>query len=81
MTIVKVGKHGEIVIKKRFRKSYGISPGQEVIEFDAGDHIAIIPISPDALDSLRGKYNWEKTSDEYKEVVIELALKEVKEKY
>ncbi len=81
MTIVKVGKHGEIVIKKRFRNSYGITPGQEVIEYDAGDHIAIIPISSNALESLRGKYNWEKPSEEYKDTVIELALKEVKEKY
>lgn len=71
-----VGKHGEIVIKKRLRKKYDIEPGQYVIEFDAGDHIAIIPLSKDPLECLNGKYNWEDSLRIPKKDLEKLALKE-----
>jgi len=74
---VRVGSHGEIVIKKELRKKYGIEPGQEVIEFDAGDHIVIIPISKNPLKTLSGKYSWEETADQLKKMAEDLVLKEV----
>ena len=80
MNNVKVGTHGEIVIKKKLRKKFGIKPGQEVLEFDAGNHIAIVPISSNPIESLCGKYSWEETSRELKREAEKLALKEVKNK-
>jgi len=76
MPNAKVGKHGEIVIKKRLRKKYGIEPGQDIIEFDAGDHIAIIPLSSDPMNSLNGKYSWEKSLQNIKGNLEELSFEE-----
>ncbi len=80
MNKVKVGSHGEIVIKKEFRKKYGIEPGQEVIEFDAGDHIGIIPTKGDPIKNLSGKYSWKESSREVKNLAEKLALDEVKKR-
>ena len=80
MNNVKVGSHGEIVIKKKLRKKYGIEPGQEVIEFDAGDHIGIIPTKGDPIKNLSGKYNWKKSSREVKNLAEKLALDQVKKR-
>ena len=81
MNIVKVGIHGEIVIKKKLREKYGIEPGQEVIEFEAGDHIGIIPTKGDPIKNLSGKYNWEETAKQAKNKAGKLALEEVKKRY
>jgi len=81
MNIVKVGIHGEIVIKKKLREKYGIEPGQEVIEFEAGDHIGIIPTKGDPIKNLSGKYNWEETAKQAKNKAGKLALDEVKKRY
>jgi AbrB family looped-hinge helix DNA binding protein len=78
MNNVKIGSHGEIVIKKELREKFGIKPGQEVIELDAGDHIIIIPISQDPLENLSGKYNWKETAQELKKKAADLAFKEIK---
>ena len=67
MNNVKVGTHGEVVIKKKLRKKYGIEPGQEVVEFDAGDHI--------------GKYEWKDSAKEAKNKAEKLALEEIKKRY
>ncbi len=80
MNNVRVGSHGEIVIKKKLRERFGIKPGQEVIEFDAGDHIAIIPLSSDPIEFLCGKYSWEETTNQLKKRAEELALEEVKKR-
>lgn len=77
---VKVGSHGEIIIKKKLREKYGIEPGHEIIELDAGDHIVIIPISSNPLEKLSGKYNWKETAEQLKEIAEELALKEVEKR-
>ncbi|MFO8018031.1 MAG: AbrB/MazE/SpoVT family DNA-binding domain-containing protein [Promethearchaeia archaeon] len=77
MNNVKIGSHGEIVIKKELREKYGIEPGQEVVELDAGDHIVIIPLSKDPLKKLTGKYSWEETAKELKKKAEELALDEI----
>ncbi len=77
MKNVKVGIHGEIVIKKKLRERFGIKPGQEVIELDAGDHIVIIPISSNPLRELSGKYNWEETVDQLKKMAEDLVLEEI----
>lgn len=74
---VKVGPNGEIIIKEELRKKFGIKPGQEIIEFDAGDHIVIIPISSEPLKSLAGKYNWEETTEQLKKMAEDLALAEI----
>lgn len=75
MPNTKVGKHGEIVIKKRLRDNYGIHPGQEVMQFDAGDHIAIFPVSSNPIEVLNGKYSWKKNitalKKEFEEIVID----------
>ena len=76
MPNAKVGKHGEIVIKKRLRKKYGIEPGQVIIEFDTGDHIAIIPLSLDPMKSLNGKYSWEKSLQNIKSNLDDLSFEE-----
>ncbi|MCK4287271.1 MAG: AbrB/MazE/SpoVT family DNA-binding domain-containing protein [Candidatus Lokiarchaeota archaeon] len=81
MNNVKVGTHGEIVIKKKLRKKYGIEPGQEVIEFDAGDHIGIIPTKGDPIENLSGKYKWKESAKEAKIEAEKLASEEVKERY
>jgi bifunctional DNA-binding transcriptional regulator/antitoxin component of YhaV-PrlF toxin-antitoxin module len=81
MNNVKVGSHGEIVIKKKLRKKYGIEPGHEIIEFDAGDHIGIIPTKGDPIKNLSGKYHWDDTAKEAKEKAEKLALDEVKKRY
>ena len=81
MNIVKVGIHGEIVIKKKLREKYGIEPGQEVIEFEAGDHIGIIPTKGDPIKNLSGKYNWEETAKQAKNKAGKLAVEEVKKRY
>ncbi len=81
MNNVKVGDHGEIVIKKELRKKYEIEPGQEVIEFDAGDHIGIIPTKGDPIKNLSGKYNWKESVKEAKNKAEELALTEVKKRF
>ena len=80
MNNVRVGSHGEIVIKKELREKYGIEPGQEVIEFDAGDHIVIIPISKNPLKTLSGKYSWEETANQLKKMAEDLVLKEVEKR-
>jgi len=80
MNNIKVGTHGEIVIKKKLREKYGIKPGQEVIEFDAGDHIAIMPVSDNPIEALCGKYNWEESSRELKDKAEKLAIEEVKKR-
>jgi len=80
MNNVRVGSHGEIVIKKELRKKYGIEPGQEVAEIDAGDHIVIIPISKNPLKKLSGKYSWEETAEQLKKLAEDLALKEVEKR-
>ncbi len=81
MNNVKVGSHGEVVIKKNLRKKFGIEPGQEVIEFDAGDHIGIIPIKGDPIKKLSGKYNWKESAKEAKIKAEKLALDEVRKRY
>lgn len=80
MNNVKVGTHGEIIIKKKLRDKFGIKPGQEVLEFDAGDHIAIVPLSGNPIETLCGKYSWEETSEELKKNAYKLAEKEVKKR-
>ncbi|MGV9172652.1 MAG: AbrB/MazE/SpoVT family DNA-binding domain-containing protein [Promethearchaeia archaeon] len=74
---VKIGSHGEIVIRKELRDKFGIKPGQEVLELDAGNHIVIIPISEDPLKKLSGKYEWEETTEDLKRRAEKLALEEV----
>ena len=80
MKSIKIGSHGEIVIKKELREKFGIKPGQEVIELDAGDHIIIIPMSEDPLGELSGKYNWEEKAAELKKKAEKLALEEIGER-
>lgn len=80
MNNVKVGTHGEIIIMKKLREKYGIKPGQNVIEYDAGDHIAIVPVSNNPIENLCGKYSWEESIQELKEKAEELALKEVEKR-
>ena len=80
MNNVKVGSHGEIVIKKKLREKFGIEPGQEIVAFDAGDHIALIPVSSDPLKKLAGKYEWEETAKQLKEKAEELAIEEIKKR-
>ncbi len=74
MPNAKIGKHGEIVIKNKLRKKYNIDPGQEVLQFDAGDHIAIIPLSRNPFECLNGKYNWERPLKILKKNLEKLAL-------
>lgn len=81
MNNVKVGTHGEIVIKKKLREKYGIEPGQEIIEFDAGDHIGIIPTKGDPIKNLSGKYQWDESAKEAKNKAEKLALDEVIKRY
>ena len=81
MNNVKVGTHGEIVIKKKLREKFGIKPGQEVVEFDAGDHIGIIPTKGDPVKNLSGKYEWKESAKEAKNKAEELALKEILKRY
>ena len=79
--ILKVGSHGEIIIKEKLRKNYGIEPGHEVIEFDAGDHIGIIPTKGDPIKKLNGKYNWKESAKEGKTKAEKLALDEIEKRY
>ncbi len=81
MNNVKVGTHGEIVIKKKLREKFGIKPGQDVVEFDAGDHIGIIPTKGDPIKNLSGKYEWKESAKEAKNKAEELALKEISKRY
>ncbi len=81
MNNVKVGTHGEVVIKKKLRKKYGIEPGHEVVEFDAGDHIGIIPTKGDPIENLSGKYKWKESAKEAKIKAEKLALDEIEERY
>ncbi|KKL66895.1 hypothetical protein LCGC14_2140430 [marine sediment metagenome] len=81
MNNVKVGTHGEIVIKKKLREKYGIEPGQEVVEFDAGDHIGIIPTKGDPVKNLSGKYEWKESAKEAKNKAEKLALDEISKRY
>ncbi len=81
MNNVKVGTHGEIVIKKKLREKFGIKPGQDVVEFDAGDHIGIIPTKGDPVKNLSGKYEWKESAKEAKNKAEELALKEILKRY
>ncbi|HEC40402.1 MAG TPA: hypothetical protein ENI29_19330 [bacterium] len=81
MNNVKVGTHGEIVIKKKLREKFGIKPGQDVVEFDAGDHIGIVPTKGDPIKNLSGKYEWKESAKEAKNKAEELALKEISKRY
>ncbi len=81
MNNVKVGTHGEIVIKKKLREKFGIKPGQEVVEFDAGDHIGIIPTKGDPVKNLSGKYEWKESAKEAKIKAEKLALNEISKRY
>lgn len=81
MNNVKVGTHGEIVIKKKLREKYGIEPGHEIIVFDAGDHIGIIPTKGDPIKNLSGKYQWDESAKQAKNKAEKLALDEVKKRY
>ena len=81
MNNVKVGTHGEIVIKKKLREKFGIKPGQDVVEFDAGDHIGIIPTKGDPVKNLSGKYEWKESAKVAKIKAEELALKEISKRY
>jgi len=74
----KVGKHGEIVIKKSLRKKYNIVPGQEVVMFDAGDHIVILPLINDPIDNLNGKYSWNETLSSLKNKIDQLSIEDIK---
>ena len=81
MNNIKVGSHGEIVIKKKLREKYGIEPGQDVVEFDAGDHIGIIPTTGDPVKNLSGKYEWEESAKEAKKRAENIALEEISKRY
>ena len=81
MNNVTVGAHAEVVIKKKLRKKYGIEPGHEVVEFDAGDHIGIIPTKGDPIENLSGKYKWKESAKEAKIKAEKLALDEIEERY
>jgi len=81
MNNVKVGTHGEVVIKKKLRKKYGIEAGHEVVEFDAGDHIGIIPTKGDPIENLSGKYKWKESAKEAKIKAEKLVIDEIEEKY
>ncbi len=81
MNNVKVGTHGEIVIKKKLREKYGIESGQEVVEFDAGDHIGIIPTKGDPVKNLSGKYEWKESAKKAKNKAEKLALDEISKRY
>lgn len=76
MPNAKVGKHGEIVIKNKLRKKYNINPGQEVLQYDAGDHIAIIPLNKNPFDCLNGKYSWEGSVKSLKKDLEKLHLED-----
>lgn len=81
MQYIKVGTHGEIIIRKKLREKFGIKPGQEIIAFNAGDHIGIIPVSGDPLKKLSGKYKWKETSKEAKKLAEKIALEEVNKRF
>lgn len=59
------------------RENYGILPGQEVIQFDAGNHIAIIPISCNPIEILNGKYSWEENINILKKKFEELIVEDI----
>jgi len=52
-----------------------------VVEFDAGDHIGIIPTRGDPVKNLSGKYEWKESAKEAKIKAGELALKEISKRY
>ena len=58
-----------------------LEPGQEVIEFEAGDHIGITPTKGDPIKNLSEKFNWEETAKQAKNKAGKLALDEVKKRY
>lgn len=49
----KVGPKGQVVIPKRFRDEFGISPGDEVVVKDEEDGILVKKPSVDAVGVLR----------------------------
>ncbi len=81
MQYIKVGTHGEIIIKKKLREKFGIKPGQEIIAFNAGDHIGIIPVNGNPFKKLSGKYKWKETSKEAKKLAEKIALEEVNKRF
>jgi len=52
-----------------------------VVEFDAGDHIGIIPTKGDPVKNLSGKYEWKESAKEAKNKAEKLALDEISKRY
>jgi len=52
----KVGAKGQVVVPKELRDSFGIEPGDEVVFWRCGDHVAIKakPPSEDLMGRFRG---------------------------
>ncbi len=45
---------GQIVIPAPLRKKFGISEGTKILVFDAGEYIALRPITQERISKLRG---------------------------
>lgn len=47
------------------------------MQFDAGDHIAIIPVNINPLEVLNGKYSWKKTINALKKDFEDIEVEDI----
>ena len=79
---VKVTRQCQTTIPIEIRKKYKIDEGDTVIYVDLGDHIAIVPVTKNALKDLKNlKINAEESISEMREEALQTAQRLVDKKF
>jgi len=76
MSIQELDSKGRLTIPKEIRDSLGIA--KKVLVINAGDHMKMIPLPSDPLQTLHGTFNVRKTFKELRKEAERVAEKEAK---
>ena len=79
---VKVTRQCQTTIPFQIRKKYKINEGDSVIYVDLGDHIAIVPVTKNALKDLKNmKIDTEQSVSEMRKEALQTAQQLVDKKF
>lgn len=76
MSILELDSKGRLTLPKQFRESLNI--GKKVLIINAGDHLKIIPLPSNPLQTLHGAFNVKKQFKELRKQAELAAENEVK---
>lgn len=77
-SVIELDDKGRLTLPRRLRESLKI--GKKVLVINAGDHVKVIPLPPDPLQTLHGAFNIKKPFRELRKQAESIAEEESKSK-